>query len=183
MMNKKWILAAAGAIGLALIVVGGLSLPSLKSGSGKLVDTAACDEGAKPANLGFKLKSIEGTTVNLADLRGKVIVLDFWATWCGPCKIEIPGFVDLQTRYRDRGLVVVGVSVDDPIEKLKPFAQEFQMNYPVLMGVDNDAIQEAYGPIWGLPTTYVIDREGRVCKKHMGLTSKEQFEKVIKALL
>jgi peroxiredoxin len=97
--------------------------------------------------------------------------------------VEIPGFVELQAKYGPKGLVVIGLSVDDTVEQLKPFAAQYKMNYPVLVGMGNDAIQEAYGPIWGLPTSFLIGRDGKICKKHMGLTGKAQFEKEILGLL
>jgi cytochrome c biogenesis protein CcmG/thiol:disulfide interchange protein DsbE len=146
-------------------------------------DPVACDVGAKPANLSYTLKDMNGNDVRLSDFKGKVILLDFWATWCGPCKIEIPAFVELQNKYGKDGLVVLGFSVDDPLEKLKPFADQFKINYPVLVGKDRDEVQDAYGPIWGIPTTVLIGRDGRICKKHTGIASKDQFEKEIKGLL
>jgi len=110
-------------------------------------------------------------------------VLDFWATWCPPCKAEIPGFVELQQAYGEKGLQIVGVSVDDTPDKLKPFAAEFKMNYPVLVGLDRDDLQDAYGPMWGIPTTFVISRDGRICRKNSGLVGKAKYETDIKGLL
>jgi peroxiredoxin len=144
---------------------------------------AKCDPDAKPANLKFTLKDIDGGSVDLSSYKGKVILLDFWATWCGPCKIEIPGFVDLQNKYRDKGLIVIGVSVDDTIEQLRPFAAAYKMNYPVLLGSGRDDVLEAFGPIWGFPTTYLIGRDGRLCRKLLGLHPAETFEKEILGLL
>jgi thiol-disulfide isomerase/thioredoxin len=168
-------------VGVAFWALGGRGVPS-SVGKGP-VGEGGCDPGSKPANLNFTIKDMNGASVNLAAHKGKVILLDFWATWCGPCKIEIPGFVALQNKYRDKGLVVLGLSVDDPVDKLKAFAAEFKMNYPVLVGDGRDDVQEAFGPIWGLPTTYLIGRNGKICKKHMGLSTKEQFEKEILGLL
>jgi peroxiredoxin len=135
------------------------------------------------AKLDFTVKDMTGKSVSFTSYKGKVILLNFWATWCGPCKIEIPGFVELQTKYRDRGLVVLGLSVDDPVEKLGPFAAKFKMNYPVLVGRDREDVQEAYGPMWGLPTSFVIGRSGKICKKHTGFATKEQFEREILEVL
>lgn len=179
-MNKlRWLWAALASLALALTVAG---VPAF-FGAAAGADEAACAPSAKAAKLNLTIKDMNGKEVNLAAYKGKVILLDFWATWCGPCKIEIPAFVELQDRYRDQGLVVLGFSVDDPIDKLKPFAQQFKMNYPVLVGRDREDVQDAYGPIWGIPTTFLIGRNGKICKKHMGLATKEQFEKEIKALL
>ena len=178
-MTVRWV-GAAGAVVVAVATLGPARAvwPTVEAGN-----PSVCDANANPVNLNFTLKDMNGGDVALASHKGKVILLDFWATWCGPCKLEIPGFVELQTKYKDKGLVVLGVSVDDPVSKLKPFATQFKMNYPVLVGLDRDDFQEAYGPIWGIPTTFLISRDGKLCKKHTGVSPKEQFENEIKALL
>jgi thiol-disulfide isomerase/thioredoxin len=135
-----------------------------------------------PAPLNYTIKDMNGVDVNLASFKGKVILLNFWATWCGPCKLEIPDLVALQDEYRD-DLVVLGFSVDDTAEQIKPYAAEYRMNYPVLVGLGHENVQEAYGPLFGIPVTVLIDREGRVAKKMSGIRSKEQFEREIKAVL
>lgn len=143
-----------------------------------------CDANAKPANLNFVLKDMTGKDFNLASHKGRVILLDFWATWCGPCKVEIPWFVEFQSKYGAKGFSVIGISVDDPVAKLKPYADSMKVNYPFLVGDRRDDIKEkAFGPMWGLPVTYVIGRDGKICKKHVGLSSKDQFEREIKSLL
>ena len=121
--------------------------------------------------------------VKLASLKGKVVLLDFWATWCGPCKIEIPWFIEFQKKYGAAGLQVVGVSIDDTQAKLKPYVAQMKMNYPVLQGLDHDDVQDAYGPMFGVPVTVVISRDGKICTKHIGFSAKESFEKEIKSLL
>jgi peroxiredoxin len=146
-------------------------------------DAFICPASARPANLSFTLKDLNGRDVHLADYAGRVILLDFWATWCGPCKIEIPWFVDLQARYGQEGLQVLGVSVDDTPDKLKPYAAEHKMNYPVLQGLGHDDLLEAFGPLDGLPTSFVISRQGAICATHVGLTGKNHFEDEIGALL
>lgn len=145
-------------------------------------DGAACMPNAKPANLDFTIKDLDGKQVELASFKGKVLLLNFWATWCGPCKAEIPGFVELQAKYRDQ-LTVIGYSVDDTAEKARAFAQQYKMNYPILLGEGREDVQDAFGPIWGIPASFLISKDGRVCKKHLGIAPKAVFEKEIKALL
>jgi thiol-disulfide isomerase/thioredoxin len=136
----------------------------------------------KNAPLHFTLKDMHGSDVALSSFKGKVIVLNFWATWCGPCKAEIPDLVTLQEQYRD-DLVVLGFSVDDTPEKMKPYATEYKINYPLLVGNGREDVQDAYGPLWGIPVSVIIDREGKVARKHSGIASREQFEREIKPLL
>jgi thiol-disulfide isomerase/thioredoxin len=126
---------------------------------------------------------VDGKPVRLADYSGKVLLLDFWATWCGPCKVEIPFFVDLYDKYKSRGFEVAGVVVLDEFKRAGPFAHEFKMNYTILDGEGRDDIDDAYGPMFALPTTYIIARDGRICAKHIGLTGKDVFESTIKSLL
>ena len=152
---------------------------------GEAADTTLCDPNPKTANLNFVLKDMNGKDFNLASQKGKVILLDFWATWCPPCKVEIPWFIEFQRTYGPQGFTVVGVSVDDSMAKLKPFADQFKMNYPVLVGDGRDDVKgpKAYGPMWGLPKTFLIGRDGKICKTHVGFAQKETFEKQIKALM
>lgn len=143
---------------------------------------AACMANAKPANLDFTMKDLDGKDVSLTSFKGKVILLNFWATWCGPCKAEIPGFVELQNTFKN-DLVVVGYSVDDDAPKARAFANEYKMNYPILLGEGREDVQDAFGPIWGIPASFIISRDGRVCQKHLGIAPKAVFEREVKALL
>jgi thiol-disulfide isomerase/thioredoxin len=145
-------------------------------------NAGACLANAKPARFDFKIKDLEGKEVELSTFKGKVILLNFWATWCGPCKAEIPGFVELQAKYRDQ-LTVIGYSVDDDAPKARAFAQEYKMNYPILLGEGREDVQDAYGPIWGIPASFIISKDGKVCKKHLGIAPKAVFEKEIAALI
>ena len=140
------------------------------------------DARGKPAPLHFTLKDMNGVDVTLSSFKGKVILLNFWATWCGPCKAEIPSLVELQHQYGD-DLVVLGFSVDDTVDKMKPYAAEYKINYPLLVGNGREDVQDAFGPLWGIPVSVIIDREGRIAKKHSGIASKNQFEREIRALL
>jgi cytochrome c biogenesis protein CcmG/thiol:disulfide interchange protein DsbE len=144
---------------------------------------AICAPEAKAADLSFTLKDLNGKDVPLAAYKGKVILLDFWATWCGPCKVEIPYFIELYTTYRAQGLQVLGFDVDDELPALTQYVQRMKMNYPVLIGQGRDDVLEAFGPMPGLPTTVIIGRDGKVCTTHTGLTEKATFEAAIKALL
>jgi len=144
--------------------------------------SAACMANAKPANFDFTIKDVDGNMVPLSSYKGKVVLLNFWATWCGPCKAEIPGFVRLQEKYRD-DLVIVGYSVDDTAEKAKAYAAEYKMNYPILLGEGREDVQDAYGPIWGIPASFIISKDGRVCRKHLGIAPEAVFEREVVALM
>jgi thiol-disulfide isomerase/thioredoxin len=145
-------------------------------------ETAACMADAKPANFDFKLKDLEGKEVALASYKGKVVLLNFWATWCGPCKAEIPGFIELQEKYKDK-ITIIGYSVDDTAEMAKKYAEQMKMNYPILLGENREDVQDAYGPIWGIPASFLISKDGKVCRKHMGIAPKDVFEKELVALM
>jgi thiol-disulfide isomerase/thioredoxin len=184
MMRPRWIVATLSALALALLTLP-VPLPLFDHVDAGIEasGTQACPANAKPANLNFTLKDVNNKDVNLASYKGKVILLDFWATWCGPCKIEIPWFIEFQKKYGKDGLQVVGVSIDDTLDKLKPFVDQYKMNYTVLQGLDHDDVQDAFGPMFGVPVTLVISRTGKVCLKHVGLGSKPDFENAIKSLL
>jgi len=183
MTNRaRWISMAATAAALTLFMLpfdthGVLVPEAVAAAAGD-----ACDKDAKPAALDYTIKDMNGVDVKLSSFKGKVILLNFWATWCGPCKAEIPAFVELQKQYA-KDLVVLGLSVDDTVDKLKPYAAQYKINYPVLVGLGRDDVQEAFGPLWGIPVSYIIGRDGNICKKHMGIAPKAQFEREIKALL
>jgi thiol-disulfide isomerase/thioredoxin len=145
-------------------------------------DPTDADSVGKVAPLNYTVKDMNGADVHLASYKGKIILLNFWATWCPPCKVEIPDLIALQQQYKD-DVVILGFSVDDTAEQLKPFADEYRMNYPVLVGLGHENIQEAYGPMWGIPVTIIIDRAGKIAKKQSGIRTKEQIEREIKALL
>ena len=161
-------------------IVAGLAL--LSGIASSQAAEAICGADAKTANLGFTLKDIQGRPVALSDYRGKVVLLDFWATWCPPCRKEIPGFIELYDRYRSRGFVVVGVSMDESTSDIKRFAKRFKMNYPILVGAGSGSLEQAFGEL-PLPTAFVIARDGRICARHDGLTPKEQFQREIDSLL
>jgi len=127
------------------------------------------------------LPLIDGGQLQLSSYRGKVVLLDFWATWCVPCREETPHFVALQQRYGGQGLQIIGVSMDDSPDPVHSFYQPFHVNYPVVMGTAD--VGAAYGGVLGLPIAFLIDREGRIYAKHMGATDAAVFEKDITTLL
>jgi thiol-disulfide isomerase/thioredoxin len=130
----------------------------------------------------FSLADPNGAPVKLSDYKGKVVLLNFWATWCGPCKVEIPWFIEFEKTYKDRGLVTLSVSMDDDGWKaVKPFMAQKAINYPVMVG--NDRVAELYGGIDSLPTTFLIDREGRIASRHLGPVSKRDYEAEILKLI
>src|SRR6202007_2498461 len=121
------------------------------------------------------LTDATGPAVKLSDYKGKVVLLNFWATWCGPCKVEIPWFIEFEKTYKERGFAVLGISMDDDGWKaVKPFVAEKAMNYPVM--IDNKRVSEQYGGIDSLPTTFLINREGKIASTHSGLVSKRNCE-------
>jgi thiol-disulfide isomerase/thioredoxin len=180
----RWTIATFSALALALLTLNADPWAELfHRDVAAAPGTASCPATSKPANLAFTLKDMSNADVKLSAFKGKVILLDFWATWCGPCKIEIPWFIEFQNKYGKDGLQVIGVSVDDTLDKLKPYVAQMKMNYPVLQGLDREDLQDAYGPLFGIPVTALISRDGRVCTKHVGLSSKDNFENEIKSLL
>jgi len=130
----------------------------------------------------FALKDASGKLVHLSDYKGKVVVLDFWATWCGPCKVEIPWFMEFEKEYRSKGFEVLGVSMDDDGWKaINPYVAEKKINYPIVLA--NEEVNEAYGGIEALPTTLIIGRDGRIRFIHSGLIARADYEKEIRELL
>jgi cytochrome c biogenesis protein CcmG/thiol:disulfide interchange protein DsbE len=119
--------------------------------------------------------------LTLSVYKGKVVLLDFWATWCAPCREEIPHFVEWQTKYQDQGFQVLGISMDDGPKPVRQFYREFNMNYPVVLG--DEKLANAYGGILGLPVSILVGRDGRIYAKHVGLTDLHAFEEEIKAQL
>ncbi len=130
----------------------------------------------------FKLKDADGKVVSLAEYKGKAVLLNFWATWCGPCKVEIPWFVEFEQKFKDKGFAVLGVAMDEEgWEIIKPYIIDKKVNYRILAGDDSTA--QLYGGVDSLPTTFLIDKNGMIAGVHVGLVSKSEYEKDILALL
>jgi len=181
-----------GAVALALLLVylapGVKPEPDQRPEAGAAaqgnVDDAKVDASfvGKRAPLHFTLKDMNGVDVRLDSFKGKVILLNFWATWCPPCELEIPWLVEIQ-RAHPNDVVVLGVSIDDPPDKLQQYAAGKHMNYPVLVGRDREDIQDAFGPLFAIPVSVFIDRDGKISRRHSGIADKAQFEKEIQGLL
>ena len=186
--RATWLAMGAVAVALGLIwLAPGINDTHVGGGAGGVeTDFPGEPDDAqatgKNAPLHFTLKDMNGADVKLASFKGKVILLNFWATWCGPCKAEIPSLVELQQQYGD-DLVILGFSVDDTVEKMKPYAAQYKINYRLLVGNGREDVQEAFGPLFGIPVSVIIGRDGKIAKKHSGIATKSQFEREIKALL
>jgi len=176
-------LAGAAAVGLAVLMAAGCG----GKGGGGGTASREPGRGGPAGNEGtvapdFKLPSIDGRSVSLSDFKGKVVVVNFWATWCPPCRAEIPDFVRMQAKYRARGLEFVGLSLDaEGARAVRPFAEEHDVNYPML--VANDQVANQYGGIMGIPTSFVIDRQGKIVKRFVGYTDPKVCESTLEELL
>ncbi|OFV98283.1 MAG: hypothetical protein A3F68_03505 [Acidobacteria bacterium RIFCSPLOWO2_12_FULL_54_10] len=182
-MNQKLLL-----IGLSLLVFAAVIVQFSKKPSETIV--APGDQPAEaevPSIRGtvvadFEIEDVNGAKIRRADLVGKVLLVNFWATWCAPCLIEIPWFIEFQEKYGPQGLQVIGVSLDDDdIDKVKTYMQEHKMNYIVAMG--DEKMTETFSGVIGLPTTFIVDRDGKFYSQHRGLVSKEIIETELKQLL
>jgi peroxiredoxin len=130
----------------------------------------------------FALKDMNGQTAKLSDYRGKVVLVNFWATWCSPCQVEIPWFKSFEQSYKDRDFAVLGVSMDDDgWTAVKPYLVDHKINYRVVIGTEE--LTQLYGGVDALPTTFIIDREGRIASVHIGLVSKSEYQNEILKLL
>ena len=130
----------------------------------------------------FSLKDADGNAVNLADYRGKVVLVNFWATWCGPCEAEIPWFIEFEKKYKDQGFAVLGVSMDDDGWKsVRPYIASHKINYRIMIG--SPLVSDQFGDIESLPTSFVLDREGRIASNHVGLIDKVDYQNEIVKLL
>lgn len=174
-----------------LVALVGVSLLLLAAGCGRkeAPSAASTPSAAQAAALpvlrkapDWTLKDVDGRDVKASDFKGKVVVVDFWATWCPPCRKEIPHYVAMQKKYADRGLVILGFSLDElPAAEVKAFGEKMGINYPLLMADATTA--EAFGGIEGLPTAFVLDREGNVRHVKLGLADGAAYEALIASLL
>ncbi len=152
------------------------------SSSNSSVRAAVKPESERKKAPDFALKDADGKPVKLSDYRGKVVLLNFWATWCGPCKIEIPWFMEFEQTYKDKGFAVLGVAMDEEgWEAVKPYITSRKVNYRVLLG--DEVVGNLYGGIESLPTTFLVDRTGKVASVHIGLVGKHDYSTEIEHLL
>ncbi|HUS19598.1 MAG TPA: TlpA disulfide reductase family protein, partial [Terriglobales bacterium] len=130
----------------------------------------------------FELATLDGKLVKLSDYKGRPVLVNFWATWCGPCKIEMPWFIDLKKKYESQGFEIIGIAMEDTEnEKIAEFVKEMGVNYVILKG--KNAVADAYGDVQGLPTSFYIDREGKIVAQHAGLVSRSTIEDDVKVAL
>jgi thiol-disulfide isomerase/thioredoxin len=174
-MNRK-LLALAPAFGLLLCVLAPIQAPAQESPGGAL---KAVSKRSPAPN--WELTGLDGNKMKLSDLKGQVVLLNFWATWCPPCRKEIPDLIQLQDKYKSQGFTVIGISVDEQGARVvKPFSTQLKMNYPILLATSE--VAEAYR-IDGIPASFLIDREGRLASTHIGFTERLVFESEIVNLL
>ena len=163
-----------------IVVVGGIILLQGSKDNPGMTEQGSTSATSSTVAPDFSLPKIGGGMGSIKDYHGKVVVLDFWATWCGPCKAEIPDFIALQKMYGDKGLQIVGIALDEQA-KVESFVREYGINYPILIGTD--AVSQTYGGIEGIPTTFIIDREGKIITSFVGFREKRIFEEEIVKLL
>ena len=167
--KNRWLRAVAVAI-----VVG--AWPACSNSPAREIPSAGVP------SLDFVLKDMNGKDVRLADFKGRPVLVNFWATWCPPCKAEIPWFVEFTEKYKDQNLTVLGISVDDPPEEIRKFAAENKINYQLLVGDGQNDLKAAYDAEVVIPVSWLIKKDGTLVAKAQGIHAKEWFEANIKLL-
>ena len=184
--NMQW--PVLGITAIAVFVIGYIFIGSSNGNSTtpsapvKAAVAAQSDNNELPSAPDFTLPDLEGGQRSLSDYKDKVVFVNFWATWCPPCRAEIPYFIDLVSQYGDQGFVVLGIALDPrEFEKVSPFVKQMGINYPVVL--DKNGVSNLYGGISSIPTTFVINRDGKVVDQIVGSRPKSEFEKIIKKWL
>jgi thiol-disulfide isomerase/thioredoxin len=162
----------SGRVGIALAIAGSLLAVALIMRA----------NGGEQAPLNVVLEDMNGAKVNLAAFKGKPLIINLWATWCGPCRLEMPQLVDLQTEFKDKGLTIVGISVDDTADDIRKFAAEYKVTYPMLVGLGQDAFLHALGYEDTVPISILVRANGTVASRLMGITTTDDWQKRIKEL-
>ncbi|HUQ49487.1 MAG TPA: redoxin domain-containing protein [Terriglobales bacterium] len=174
-MNRNTVVLFVVALTVSAMIYAG----AYKSRQGGISGEALSGEFVGKQAPDFELSSLEGKPVKLSDFRGRPVLLNFWATWCGPCKIEMPWFVEFKKRYEAQGFEIVGVAMEDTSsEEIKKFTDKMGINYVMLRG--KEAVGTAYGGVQGLPASFYIDRNGKIVAQHAGLIDKSKIEEHIK---
>jgi thiol-disulfide isomerase/thioredoxin len=176
MMASTWKDGLERMAGVAVVAV------LLTMGMGRQDDSASRFVGKTAPDFELKVLGGKGKTLKLSDLKGKAVVVNFWATYCEPCKIEMPWLADLQKKYGPQGVQIIGVAMDDAEEKdISAFAKKMGVNYPILLGTEK--VADLYGGIDGLPTLFFVDRSGKIVEHELGLRSQDEIVDNIKKSL
>jgi peroxiredoxin len=189
MPGRKW---ALGALAVVIVYTGVMAFPAPRVFASRCVDAceslflmkpaASFDPAVSRPAPDFTLNDASGAALQMSDYKGKVVLLNFWATWCIPCSKEIPWFVEFEQAYKDKGFAVVGISMDDDGWKsVRPFLESRKVNYRV--AVDDGTVAAKFGGIDSLPETLLIGRDGRIVARHVGLIGRDTYEREINALL
>jgi len=181
--NKMFLtlgIVAIAAIALVFAFMGGTNSPATSVTQANAATQPAADQPAQsfPDAPNFTLQNLDNQNISLSDYKGKLVFVNFWATWCGPCRMEIPHFIDLIEKYGDDGFVVLGIALDPrEFNKVPGFVDQMGINYPILL--DKSGVSQLYGGIRSIPTTFVVNRSGKVVQQIVGSRPKDVFEKII----
>jgi thiol-disulfide isomerase/thioredoxin len=183
MSVKRLLIAGLAALTVAMLVFScGKQEARQEASPGGSVNNATQTAADGSGSVSFSLADIDGNTVSLADYKGKVVLVDFWATWCGPCRQAVPHLKKLYEENRGKGFEILAIAMDEDGQKVvPPFVEDNRINYTVLLGTPE--VESEFGGLVGYPTTFLIDREGKIVDKTLGYRPKEYFEEKLKPLL
>jgi thiol-disulfide isomerase/thioredoxin len=179
-MKRNGLLLVGVTLAVALLIYAAARMSRLPADADSAFSAKAVAKGSVAPD--FQLTSLDGKELKLSDFRGRAVIVNFWATWCGPCKIEMPWFVELNKKYAPQGLTILGVAMDDSGQgEIAKFAKEMGVNYPILIG--KEKVGDAYGGVPGLPTTFYIDRNGKIMDRVVGIVGRSEIEAAIQKAL